>query len=190
MKITLRRAASLQTAIRETIGRLAVADTVSVSIFADIAQERERAVAAFHETVRRRTALQDVLFSIRRQVGEANMSCGISALLNEQAANAARIEFFRPLAAARPAEDMSVVMRRAKRQEAREDGVRGWAGIDQEAVPVGLLSETDILGYDQDLRDAERRKVAISDALAEANSSNHIDLDETQVDVLTREKLI
>lgn len=189
MLITLRRAAAVQTALREEVARLPIATNVRVSVFTDVETALSTEQAKIAQATARRELMLDALFEIRKAVAAANASEGVSDLLAEQARNALDVELLTTMANATPCEPLDVTRKRATRAAERQD-TNGYRNVDNDTIVLNVLSAEATAAYGEQLREAQRRKTNIADKLAAVNARAEIKLSDKTTGLLKELKLV
>ncbi len=188
MKITLRKASALQNAINDALKGLEVTTTVTVDEFqnpnAVIAAKRDEATKAFV----RKTALLDVLYTVRKDVAAANACAGITDLLAEVAQLEKRIQLQGQLAGATAVLESAVLDGRLARL--REGGAEARLYRHSNGVETGVFTTDEIASAKAELAELKKRKQALQDRLLELNVSTSVELSEKSVVVLQQEGLI
>lgn len=191
MDITLRRAAALQDAIRETLRGLNLAGQTQVSIFGDVAEAARVKRAEFRQTLKAQADLNTVLFEIRQLVGQANVESGISDLLAIKAHVAAEISTLSALEGLDPAEpDEALAQRAARAATAETSSGFGGARAPIEKITVSLMDAEALEAVSLQASRARKARLEVGDRLAELNASTRIKLSAQVTEILTRHGLV
>ena len=188
MKITLRKASALQNAINETLKGLEVTTTVTVDEFQNPADVIFAARAEAEKAFVRKTALLDVLYTIRKDVAAANAGAGITDLLAEVAQLEKRIQLQGLLAGATAQLEGTVLEGRLNRL--REGGAEARLYRHSNGVETGVFTTDEIASAKAELADLKKRKQALQDRLLELNVGTSVNLTEKSVIVLQQEGLV
>jgi hypothetical protein len=188
MKITLRKASALQNAINETLKGLEVTTTVAVDEFQNAADVIAAARAEAGKAFVRKTALLDVLYTVRKDVATANAGAGITDLLAEIAQLEKRIQLQGQLAGATAVLESAVLDGRLARL--RESGAEARLYRHSSGVETGVFSSDEIANARTELADLKKRKQALQDRLLELNVGTSVELSEKSVIVLQQEGLV
>jgi len=188
MKITLRKASALQNSINDTLKGLEVTTTVTVDEFQTpetvIADARAEANKAFV----RKSALLDVLYTIRKDVAAANAGASITNLLAEVAQLEKRIQLQGLLAGATAQLESTVLEGRLNRLRESTSEVRLYRSSN--GVETGVFTADEIAGAKTALAELKKRKQALQDQLLELNVGTTVSLSEKSVIVLQQEGLL
>ncbi len=188
MNITLRKASALQNAINETLKGLEVTTTATVDEFQDagavIAAKRNEV----KQTVVRKSALLDVLYTVRKGVAAANATAGITDLLAEVAQLDKRIQLQNALASASVQLEAAVLDGRLNRLREQTGEARLYRHTS--GVETGVFNEEEIAAAKAELADLKKRKQALQDRLLELNVGTTVALSEKSVIVLQQEGLL
>ena len=188
MKITLRKASALQNAINETLKGLEVTTTITVDEFQNPADVIFAARAEAEKAFVRKTALLDVLYTIRKDVAAANAGAGITDLLAEVAQLEKRIQLQGQLAGATAQLEGTVLEGRLNRL--REGGAEARLYRHSNGVETGVFTTDEIASAKAELADLKKRKQALQDRLLELNVGTSVNLTEKSVIVLQQEGLV
>ena len=188
MKITLRKASALQNAINETLKGLEVTTTITVDEFQNPADVIFAARAEAEKAFVRKTALLDVLYTIRKDVAAANAGAGITDLLAEVAQLEKRIQLQGLLASATAQLEGTVLEGRLNRL--REGGAEARLYRHSNGVETGVFTTDEIASAKAELADLKKRKQALQDRLLELNVGTSVELSEKSVIVLHQEGLV
>lgn len=189
MKINLRRAAALQTAMQDLIRNINVDLTVRLNEFQDPNAVLEAKTKELTLADGRRNDLLVTLYTLRAQVALANASSGISGALARAAYTDKRIEHLSQMATSDVQLDMTVIAGKLEKIRARkDDSGRGMFRDDE--VTTGLLPREAVDRVREILRDMKKQKQAINDEILELNVRTEVELTPEVVEVLQRENLV
>ena len=182
MKITLRKANAIQTAISEVISSLDLTTQISVTEFERPNEKLEAAKKQFFDNVETRSNLLDALYEIRASVSGANSSNGVNGLLVILAQNEKDISLYSKLAQT-PVQIKREVMigKIGKMRERKEDSYR-YGGED--VVTTSIFSDADIQEFKSDLASLKKEKQKLKDELLELNVRTEINLSDTVTNTL------
>jgi hypothetical protein len=188
MNITLRKASALQNSINETLKGLEITTTVTVDEFQTpetvIADARAEANKAFV----RKSALLDVLYTIRKDVAAANAGASITNLLAEVAQLEKRIQLQGLLAGATAQLESTVLEGRLNRLRESTSEARLYRSSN--GVETGVFTADEIAGAKTALAELKKRKQALQDQLLELNVGTTVALSDKSVIVLQQEGLL
>jgi hypothetical protein len=195
MQVSLRKAAALESALREVAKSINLSKTVSVSVYADTSERSgtvntqiEDAQAALREGV---TDIREALtaaYAIRAQIADLNAANGITALLNERAALDAVDRALSSLTTKDRSEGISPehVSEALRAQRARNEK-SDYGTTDH--VSVSIVGD-----FAAEIKAAaaanQKRKVAIADQLLTLNVGTTLVLSDKTVEVLQKHNLV
>lgn len=186
MKISLRKAAVIQDAIRQALHSLDVDTSVVVSEYTpDLDSALAEAVRTADANFALKSNLLTALHEIRSEVSAINGPAGVNRALTEMADLDARIKMQIALTQAEPMQDMQEVVARLKRPV--PVNVTYYREAD---VRLNLFSKERIASFKSILADLKRRRQAIKDSLLEINIKHDIALSDTTVATLRQADLL
>jgi hypothetical protein len=192
MKITLRKASALQTAITEAVKNIDVTVKVELNEFEDAQSALAKANAKLISADQRRTALTKVLYVVRAQVGASNAECGINERLAKAAYIDKRVGQIAALVAADALMDSLVVIEgKVEKLKAPETAnsrrsIYGYA----DTVSTGVLSHAQVDAFKAEQLALKKDKQKLNDEVLELNVRTDIALSDETVAVLTSEGLV
>lgn len=192
MKITLRKAAALQTALQELIRVIAFKTTVSISEFAKPGEVIQQGQADFEEALNRKLEATRVLYHIRSLVCSANAASGIDQLLTSVAQSQAVIgllESFQNQTVEPMLEASEINGRLEKIRNRPADSRSALYGV-TDTVTTSVLAQSRLSSLRQQLMDEKKKKQGLQDQILELNIRTTVELDETAVEFLKYEALI
>lgn len=191
MKINLRKAAALQTAMQDLIRNISLDFTVQLNEFQEpnaVLESRARELTLADS---RRNDLLVALYTIRAQVAVANASAGISGALARAAYTDKRIEHLTQMAGSAAQLDMVVIAGKLEKIRTRaNDSSRASLYGHHDEVTTGVLSQPAIDRVKEILREMKKQKQAINDEVLELNVRTEIELTPEVVALLERENLV
>ena len=175
MKLNLRKAAAVQNSIRAAISERQSQLTGELTMELWSVNDEMLAIArgAQLRAIDEIDRLESTLANIREQVGAANVKCGVSKLLCEQAVVAAQISRFSRLVKSTPVPSSTHLAERAKSISVANE--KSSYRI-TESFSVGVFSLTDIEKFNTQLVTLRRRQTAIGEELITANISTEINI--------------
>ena len=192
MKITLRKASALQTAIQEAVKNIEVTVKVELNEFerpdVALATANMKLIAADQ----RRVALTKALYVVRAQVGTANAECGINERLAKAAYVDKRIGQLTVLIGAEALQDnMAVIEGKLEKLKAPEtaNSRRSIYGY-SDTVSTGVLSQAQVDAFKAEQLALKKDKQKLNDEVLELNVRTEIALSDETVAVLTSEGLV
>lgn len=191
MKITLRKASALQTAIQEAVKNIDVSVKVELNEFENAHTALTLANSKLVQADQRRTALTKVLYVVRAQVGTANAECGINERLAKAAYVDKRIGQLSALVAADALQDSIVVIegKLEKLKTPDSTGRRSLYGY-SDTVSTGVLTQAQVDAFKAEQLALKKDKQKLNDEVLELNVRTEIALSDETVAVLTSEGLI
>jgi predicted membrane-bound mannosyltransferase len=192
MKITLRKASALQTAIQEAVKNIDVTVKVELNEFENAETALATANAKLINSDQRRTALTKVLYVVRAQVGTANAECGINERLAKAAYIDKRVGQLSALVGAEAVQD-SIVVINGKLEKLKAPGTensrRSIYGY-SDTVGTGVLTQEQVTAFKAEQLSLKKDKQKLNDEVLELNVRTEIDLSDETVAVLTSEGLV
>jgi len=188
MKLTLRKANALQNTIQDHIKTIEVATTINLNEFQTASAEVFQARTALVVNDVKRAKLTKALYTIRAQVGRANVEAGVSDLLTEAAYIDKRIGHLKGLTESKAVESDVVLDGKLEKLRNTESKSRIYGYGD--TVDTGVLTAEQIDGFKADMRDLKKDKQKIIDRVLELNVRTEIELDADVVALLHDEQLV
>lgn len=192
MKITLRKASALQTAIQEAVKNIDVTVKVELNEFENAHTALTLANSKLVAADQRRTALTKVLYVVRAQVGTANAECGINERLAKAAYVDKRIGQLTALVGAEALQDsMTVIEGKLEKLKVPEsaNSRRSLYGY-SDTVGTGVLTRAQVDAFKAEQLALKKDKQKLNDEVLELNVRTEIALSDETVAVLTSEGLI
>jgi len=186
MKISLRKANMLQSAINEVIASLDLTVDVKINEFEQPTDKVESAVARFTTNNARRAGLLDALYAMRDSVSNANTNNGINTLLATVARTEKDILLLSKLCKLEPAMDKDVIIGKLGKIKGRTEDYYGREDI----VMTNIFDAEHIQKFKDELVLLKKTKVASQDKLLELNVRTEIELSDTVVELLKAENLL
>lgn len=184
MKLSLRKANALQLVIQEQINEQ-FTGTVTLSKYDDINKTFDAAAEVLNETIGKKFALIEVLYSIRKKVGRASAEHGIADLLTGLAETEKLILFHKQLAAttqfALPLPQIKAIFK-----DLEEQNKTATSYARKDALTTGLLTKEAVATYKTTINTLRKQKQTLSDKLLHLNVSTEIELGASEVDVLKK----
>jgi hypothetical protein len=192
MKITLRKASALQTAIQEAVKNIEVTVKVDLNEFEDAQVALATANAKVIQADQRRTTLTKVLYRIRAQVGTSNVESGIAGKLTEAAYIDKRLSQLTALLGTETAQDsMAVIQGKLDKikNDKGENSRRSIYGY-SDTVSTGVLTQEQVAVFKAEQLVLKKEKQKLNDEILELNVRTEIELSADAVEVLTWEGLV
>lgn len=188
MKLTLRKANALQTAIQDHIKTIDVNTTVNLNEFQNAPAELDRARQELVANDARRDALTKTVYAIRGLIGTANATSGVSNLLADAAYIDKRIGHLKGLTEADVVEGAEVISGKLDKIRTRQSNTHSY--YDKDSVTSGVLTAEQVAGFKTDLLNLKKQKQNINDKVLELNVSTQIELSDDVVALLQAEQLV
>lgn len=187
MKITLRKANAIQTAINDLLKSIQLSGTININEF----QEPESTLTSAKEilitNLNRKLDLIGVLNNIRMEVGTANAASGIDSDLTALATIDKQINLYTMFISPTNLQtDLSIINGQLNKiKTIIKDSYYA-----KTEVTTGILSQEDIDIGNSFIKDLKKDKQAIQDKILELNFKTEIVLDDFTVKILTAEGII
>ena len=182
MKVSLRKANALQSAINEVIAGLDLSTEVSINEFEKPTAKLAEAQDRFTANLKTRSNLQSAVYEIRRRVAEANADSGINNLLADVASVDKEIALFGKLAKVVPALSNDVIVGKLGKIKGRSD--TEYYGR-EDVVRTAIFDDAQIETFKANVVAYKKQKVALQDSLLELNVATNIELSADTVAALT-----
>lgn len=188
MKVTLRKANALQTAISEAVAGLELATDIAINEFEAPSVKIKEAKDKFSTHMATRNKLVGVQYEIRRAVARVNAEAGINDLLADLAMIEKNITLYTRFAKLRPAMDSEVLNGKLTKIKLRgaEDQFYGR----EDHVQTSIFAEAEIEDFKSRLAELKKQKVNLQDSLLELNVENSIELADDSEMLLVRAGII
>ena len=187
MKLTLRKANAVQTAINEATKALSTDTMVTLNEFQTIPEQIQTVRDQFWKNSETRVGLLTALYEIREKVAQANASAGINDLLTSVAYLEKQISYNTMLAAKGSQTAMEVLAGQVNRNaEAKDDAY----GYNRRDVTTSIFTDVEIEGFKRSAANFKREKQKLQDTLLELNVQTEIVLDDSTADFLKRADIL
>ena len=181
MKLTLRKANAVQTAINETIKGLDLDTTVTLNEFEEVADQIDAVRTRFFAAMETRNNLVTALYEIRTKVAQANASAGINDMLSG-VAQAEKIIGFNTMLAGKGTQTALRVLNGELKKQAEAGNDRYMYGRD--GVSTAIFTDVEVEGFKRIAAEYKRTKQRLQDELLELNVQTTIELTESSVAAL------
>jgi len=181
-KITLRKAAALQTEIQEAVSQTYLT-SIELSPFDENPVDAiNTALVTLKESLSKRDLLLTAQYALRKAIGQANHTSGIDDLLADGALLEKRIQMFDNVAQSQVRiKDSIIVGKLAKLSTSSSDGIYRGYGNDTVTAPIiteGLQTEFKAL-----VKSLKKDRQALKDKVLELNVSTLLELPDEVVNV-------
>lgn len=188
MKVTLRKAAALQTSINDALKSISLNTSVSINEFQDGEAVIAEKSSSLTRDLERKVALTQALYAIRKAVGAANASNGVDDTLAEVALQEKLVAIYTALGDSPERVSPGVVAGKLAKLANRKEDARSYL-VDNE-VSTSVLTAAEIATFKVKAADCKKAKQKLQDKLLELNVRNDIELGQEVVDVLVKENLL
>ena len=188
MKITLRKANSIQSSITDAIKSILLNPTIEINEFQDPADEITVANSLLFENDKRRQELLFALYNIRGLVGQANVVSGVDLNLTKIAYIDKRLEMLVSLGANSPMLSMKFIQ--GKLNKIKESPAESSMYRSDDTVDTSVLSAEQLLQINNEIKSLKKQKQQLNDLILESNIKTDIPLTDEVVATLTREGII
>ncbi len=187
MKLTLRKANAVQTAINEMVKGLDLSTTVTLNEFEEVQEQIDAVRNRFFTHNATRTKLVGALYEIRRKVAVANAEAGINDMLADVAALEKQIGYNNQLASKGVQTAMRVLNGQVKKNAEAKDDIYSHSRRD---VVTSIFTEEEVEDFRRSAANAKREKQRLQDTLLELNVQTEIELDEETARFLERADIL
>jgi alpha-glucosidase (family GH31 glycosyl hydrolase) len=188
MKISLRKAHAVQTAIKEAMVQIEPVTTISVNQYQDYSIEMQKAQNEFCEKENTREELLRALYSIRGKVGKAKELAGIGEKLTQCAYIDKQISMLESFANCKPETDQKVVYGRMDTIKNTPVENRAYGFVD--SVSTTIFSREQIEEYKKKIKSLKKQKQKLNDEVLELNIKTEVELDPETVKVLSADGIL
>ena len=187
MKITLRKANTLQNSINDALKQIDIKSEVALTEFHQPEAEIARVAAEVQANIRRRNSLNSALYSIRQSVAQANHSAGVNSNLTAVAELEKQIQFYTGLAGKEVRQSADVLAGKLRKiAESKSERLYGY----NDTVNTSVFTAEDIAGFKKTVSDLKKSKQQLQDTILELNVRTEVALSNETVLALNAEGLI
>ena len=190
VKINLRKAAALQTAITDAINNIDITTDVNITEFEDVASVLQKANDTLFSNDSRRQQLLLAYYNIRGLVSTANAGSGVNTLLAKAAFTDKRIAQIEMITNVRPMLDINVISGKLEKIRNRSDDRHEFYGGRDDTVYTGIVTQEQMAQAKAEIQNLKKQKQAINDELLELNVKTEIPLSEEVVECLQQEGIL
>ena len=194
MKFSLRKANAIKSEIIAAQRDLPIKTRATITEFENPESVIRAANESNTENFDQWTCLNTVLFEIRKKVGHANTSSGISDTLAALAEIDSSIANLREMSLDNALRtDPEILVKQIEKIKAisQDSGSQRYGyGNLNETIETGIFSDKEIKDFKTRYQDAKRQKQDLKDKLLHLNLSTEIELSETNVAVLVKSGII
>jgi hypothetical protein len=189
IEISLRKASALASEVLSTINNIPTVGTVELNEFEDAKEVIDKANETLFVNINRINKLNNVFTKIRREVGRANVSCGIHDKLTDINALNRMIAHLKVLIdddVLQP--DIKVIIGKLRKLESSAETPYQYGRKD--TITVGHLTSEDFDLLKGDLARLLRERQQLNDEVLELNVSTKVSMSDEDLDVLKSERLM
>jgi hypothetical protein len=191
MKLTLRKANTLQNTIQSALNAVVIRNTVDINEFQDVDAQIEKANAELMTNDVRRSDLLMSLYTIRSLVGQANAEVGITGRLTHAAFIDKRLAQLEGLISnAGQLGDVDVIKGKLEKIKSRPADSRASIYGHADEVTTGVLKPAQAETIRDIIKDLRKQKQELNDGVLELNIKTEIELSEEIEIVLKREGIV
>lgn len=183
MKVNLRKAHAIQNQIRAEMDHLEIIVDVVLNEFQDVTTQMDDAHGRSKVNRDNWDKLCEVMHKIRRSVGLANVSSGLSDLLTDAAMLDRKIKLYSRLVSAPKKEDEEVLQGRLRKLKDSEKSTFSRFSMDDRVVS-GIFTDDEVEDFRKQLAAYKRSKRDIQDQILAKNVEVTITLDSDTEEVL------
>jgi hypothetical protein len=183
MKITLRKAAAIQTGINDVLKSIEFETTAKLNEFQDPESKISETHVGFLKALARKEELTAALYDIRKAVSRANAAAGVDQMLAEIAFFDKMIAMYQGLAKLNVRENPAVLAGRLDKIRNTKEERYSLYGRDELASSIFVQEDLD--SFATKAADLKRRKTSMQDMLLEMNVSTEVQLNDTTISILS-----
>ena len=191
MKLTLRRANTLQLLINDQIAATQILTNITVSKFDNVEELIKNSVEKLDTNLQFRLLLTQLYYNIRKKVGKASQDAGIADLLTDlNAANKAEALYKSLINNQKAMEPVDVLKARQEDLKNQSPTAATVAYRSFGTFETSLISQSGADAIVKQLSNIRKEKQKISDKLLHLNVSTEIELTEQEQEILTKLDLL
>lgn len=186
MNINLRKANSLQLALKELIDSIQVKDSIELDEFSLVSLQIANAMTEANNNVIRKSNLINVLYYIRDKISDANYTSSITSKLTKCAAFDAKINLYAGIQKNPTNIDVEILQKKIDKISNGEN--KSFYGTRE--VSVCVVNGNDAVHFNNLLIVLKRDKQKLKDEILALNLTTEIALDTYIVEILQKEGLL
>jgi uncharacterized protein YdcH (DUF465 family) len=192
MEINLRKANAIQAEIRRAINASEGKNTISVSEFTEnLAAEIETAKSQYITDVKRKVALTNALYNIRKSVAEANATAGINAILTDVQGIEAEMSIFSTVANQSVGKSLTEIEARLEKiKTAPQDARSAIYGERYNNVETSVVEQGTVDNAKVRVKELKRQRQNLQDKLLALNVNTLITVGSVDENVLKLEGIL
>lgn len=190
MKLTLRKANAIQTAINDALKGIETVTTIRVNEFQDAEREIRHASEKLMANFARKEKLNSALYEIRKSVGRANAQAGVDDKLADIAHLEKSIQLYSGFVTQQVREPVAVLAGKLDKIRNRKEDSRVSLYGREDDVQTSVMTEEDIQSFKVLVAKAKKSKQKLQDEVLELNVRTEIEVSAEAEKTLQAEGLI
>ena len=192
MKITLRKASALQAAVSNLIGETYARPVFSVDDESLLAEEVPQAREDYEANLRRLRSLIQVKYSLRKVIGDTNLSAGVTSLLTQEREIAELMSELESVVDRVNGRCFTVEQIQAKFDKHNQRVALAGSSYMGRSISVDtdLISKEEVDELRKEILSLKRQRQTVNDRVLEINVSTYVTLTDAEEKILMDEGLI
>lgn len=192
MEINLRKANAIQAEIRKAISASEAKNTISVSEFTEnLAGELETAKADYVTDIKRKVALTNALYNVRKSVADANATAGINGILTEVQGIEAEMSIYSNVASQSVGKSLTEIEARLEKiKTAPQDARSAIYGERYNNVETSVVEQETVDTAKARVKELKRQRQNLQDKLLALNVNSLITISAVDEAVLKLEGIL
>ena len=192
MKITLRKASALQAAVSNLIGEIYARPVVSVDDESVLAEDVAQAKEDYGTNLRRLRSLIEVKYSLRKAIGDLNLSSGVTSLLTQEREIAELMGELDNIVERTNGRCFTVEQMQAKFDKHNQRVALAGSSYMGRSITVetDLISKEEVAELRKEILSLKRQRQTVNDRVLEINVSTYVTLTDAEEKILMDEGLI
>ena len=192
MKITLRKASALQAAVSNLIGEIYARPVVSVDDESVLAEDVAQAKEDYGTNLRRLRSLIEVKYSLRKAIGDLNLSSGVTSLLTQEREIAELMGELDNVVERTNGRCFTVEQMQAKFDKHNQRVALAGSSYMGRSITVetDLISKEEVAELRKEILSLKRQRQTVNDRVLEINVSTYVTLTDAEEKILMDEGLI
>ena len=192
MKITLRKASALQAAVSNLIGEIYARPVVSVDDESVLAEDVAQAKEDYGTNLRRLRSLIEVKYSLRKAIGDLNLSSGVTSLLTQEREIAELMGELDNVVERTNGRCFTVEQMQAKFDKHNQRVALSGSSYMGRSITVetDLISKEEVAELRKEILSLKRQRQTVNDRVLEINVSTYVTLTDAEEKILMDEGLI
>ena len=192
MKITLRKASALQAAVSNLISETYARPVFSVDDESLLAEEVPQAREDYEANLRRLRSLIEVKYSLRKVIGDTNLSSGVTSLLTQEREIAELMSELESIVDRVNGRCFTVEQIQAKFDKHNQRVALAGSSYMGRSISVDtdLISKREVDELRKEILSLKRQRQTVNDRVLEINVSTYVTLTDAEEKILMDEGLI